>query len=275
MVETFTEDVDGLLHVVGELLSAIEGRFIAGLGAPSALAKGTDDFATAVDLELEQTLTTELSKRTGFAVHGEEYGGPPADQGTVWVIDPVDGTFNYSAGSPLAGILVGLLHNGIPVAGFTWLPLLNQRYAASVNGPVLCNGKQLPRLSAGKLTDSIVALGGLNIDSQGQYPGRFRLAALGAISRVSSRIRMHGATGIDLAFASAGVIGCAVSFGHQIWDHAAGVALAQAGGAVVSDLRGNSWKWNSESAVVGAPGVHGEVIEIIAALGDPASYLES
>ena len=41
-------------------------------------------------------------------VHGEEFGGADVDSPLVWVLDPIDGTFNYAAGSPMAAILLGL-----------------------------------------------------------------------------------------------------------------------------------------------------------------------
>ncbi|SUA43191.1 Inositol-1-monophosphatase ImpA [Nocardia africana] len=66
-------------------------------GAPSAVQKGRGDFATALDLELERTLSQQLADRTGIPVHGEEFGGPELSSGTAWVLDPIDGTFNYSA----------------------------------------------------------------------------------------------------------------------------------------------------------------------------------
>ena len=71
-----------------------------------AVHKGRNDFATEVDLELERRISGELADRTGIAVHGEEFGGPSASSGTVWVLDPIDGTFNYAAGLPTAAILL-------------------------------------------------------------------------------------------------------------------------------------------------------------------------
>ncbi len=46
--------------------------------------------------------------RTGIEVHGEEFGGADLDSPLVWVLDPIDGTFNYAAGSPMAAILLAL-----------------------------------------------------------------------------------------------------------------------------------------------------------------------
>ena len=73
-----------------------------------------------------------LEDATGIGVHGEEFGGAPIDSHLVWVLDPIDGTFNYAAGLPTAAILLGLLRDGEPVAGLTWLPFTDQRYTAVV-----------------------------------------------------------------------------------------------------------------------------------------------
>jgi myo-inositol-1(or 4)-monophosphatase len=122
------------------------------------------------------------------------------------------------------------------------------------------------------LADSIVGVSTFNVDSRGRVPGRYRLAVVEHLSRKCSRMRMHGATGIDLAYTAAGILGGAISFGAHVWDHAAGVALVRAAGGVVSNLDGSDWSTKSRSAVVGAPGVHGELLEILNSVGDPGDY---
>src|SRR5690606_7205126 len=115
-------ELHDLLAVAGEVLDGAAERFVHGIGAPSAVAKGGNDFATEFDLELERTVSAALRERTGIEVHGEEFGGPQLTSGTAWVLDPIDGTFNYSAGHPLSAILLALVHDGEPVVGLTWLP---------------------------------------------------------------------------------------------------------------------------------------------------------
>jgi myo-inositol-1(or 4)-monophosphatase len=83
---------------------------------------------------------------------------------------------------------------------------------------------------------------------------------------------MHGATGIDLAYTAAGILGGAISFSGHVWDHAAGVALVRAAGGIVTDLAGDDWTVNSRSALVAAPGVHGELLEILHSAGSPQEY---
>ncbi len=176
-------DPPRLLAIAAGMLDDITPRFIEGLGAPSAVDKGGNDFATEVDLELERTLSARLSDATGIGVHGEEFGGPDVAEGTVWVVDPIDGTFNYSAGLPLAGTLLALLHDGRPVLGLTWLPLLDLRYQAFVEGPVICNDEPVPALTRTRLADAVIAFGAFNLNSGGRFPGSYRVEILGEVSR--------------------------------------------------------------------------------------------
>jgi myo-inositol-1(or 4)-monophosphatase len=265
-------DLDALVTEASAILDAAAEPFIAGHGAESAVSKRGDDFATNVDLEIERQVVDALVETTGIEVHGEEFGGAEIDSPWVWILDPIDGTFNYAAGSPMAAILLGLLHDGDPVAGLTWLPFTGERYVAVSGGPLMKNGVPQAPLAKVELTDSVIGIGTFNADSRGRFPGRYRLAVLEELSRVSSRLRMHGATGIDLAYVADGILGGAISFGHHVWDHAAGVALVRAAGGVVTNLAGDEWTPDSQSALAAAPGVHAQILEILRKVGRPDEY---
>jgi len=254
------------------ILDAAAKPFVAGHRADSAVSKRGDDFATKVDLAIERQVVDALVSATGIGVHGEEFGGADLDSEWVWILDPVDGTFNYAAGSPMAAILLGLLHDGDPVAGLTWLPFMNERYAAAAGGPLMKNGVPQPMLKNSDLTAAIIGVGTFNADSRGRFPGRYRVAVLEELSRVSSRMRMHGATGIDLAYVADGVLGGSISFGDHVWDHAAGVALVRAAGGIVTNLAGEQWTPDSRSALAAAPGVHGQLLEMLHSVGRPDEY---
>ena len=62
------------------------------------MQKKGNDFATEVDLAIERQVVDALTSATGIEVHGEEFGGADVDSPLVWVLDPIDGTFNYAAG---------------------------------------------------------------------------------------------------------------------------------------------------------------------------------
>ncbi len=266
-------DLDVLVAQAATILDEASKPFIAGHRADSAVQKKGNDFATEVDLAIERQVVQALEAITGIGVHGEEFGGAPIDSPLVWVLDPIDGTFNYAAGSPMAAILLGLLRDGEPVAGLTWLPFTDQRYTAVQGGPLYYNGDPQPPIGHGEIGQCVIGVGTFNVDWRGRFTVRYRLAVLEQLSRVCSKLRMHGATGIDIAYVSSGIMGAAISFGDHIWDHAAGVALVRAAGGVVTDLTGQPWTPSSRAALAAAPGVHEHVMEILDRVGPPESYL--
>src|SRR5271165_6172102 len=265
-------DLDALVAEASAILDAAAKPFVAGHRAESAVSKRGDDFATKVDLAIERQVVDALVSATGIGVHGEEFGGSDVYSPWVWVLDPVDGTFNYAAGSPMAAILLALLREGDPVAGLTWLPFTDERYTAVAGGPLMKNGAPRPSLAPAELADSLVAVGTFSADSRGRFPGRYRLAVLENLSRVSSRLRMHGSTGIDLVFVADGILGAAISFGGYVWDHAAGVALVRAAGEIVTTLAGEPWTPASRSVLAAAPGAHAEILKILRSTGEPEDY---
>src|SRR4051812_42331277 len=190
-------DLEVLVAQATSVLDEVAESFVAGHGAQSAVSKPGNDFATEVDLAIERRVVEALVATTGIGVHGEEFGGADIDSPMVWVLDPIDGTFNYAAGLPLAAILLGLMRQGEPVAGLTWLPFTRERFTGVVGGPLRCNGVELPPLERTELEDAVVGVGTFNVDWRGRFPGRYRLSVVENLSRVSSRLRIHGATGID------------------------------------------------------------------------------
>ncbi len=265
-------DLNALVVEASAILDAAAEPFLAGHRADSAVAKKGNDFATEVDLAIERQVVAALEEATGIGVHGEEFGGPDIDSPWVWVLDPIDGTFNYAAGTPMAAILLALLHDGDPVAGLTWLPFVDTRYTAVAGGPLIKDGVPQPPLAHAELSDALVGVGSFSADSRGRFPGRYRVAVLENLSRVCSRLRMHGSTGIDLVYVGDGILGGAIAFGGHVWDHAAGVALVRAAGGVITDLSGEPWTPESRSVLAAAPGAHGQILEILRSTGRPEDY---
>ena len=104
-------DLRRLVAEASVILDAAAEPFVAGHRAQSAVQKKGNDFATEVDLAIERQVVKALEEATGIGVHGEEFGGAPIDSHLVWVLDPIDGTFNYAAGLPTAAIC-GRCSNG-------------------------------------------------------------------------------------------------------------------------------------------------------------------
>jgi|SRR5690625_2472484 len=263
-------DPSEALDLAARTMDDVTPRFVEGVGAESVQTKGSrNDFATAMDLELERRITDALREGTGLEVHGEEYGGPPVNEGTLWVVDPIDGTANYSLGIPTTGILVSLVHERQPVLGLTWLPLLGLRFTSVAGGPLKQNGEETAVLPEVSVRDVALGLGSFNTGARTTYTPAYRREVFEQLGRHAARTRKFGSTGVDLAFVASGRLSAAVSFGNYAWDNAAGVSHVRAAGGVVTDLAGAPWSVESPSLLTAGPRAHTEVLEIIRQLGDP------
>lgn len=191
-------DLPGLAAAANAVLDRAEGIFIAHLGAQATVTKGAGDFATAADLALETFLRQELTAATGLEVTGEEFGGTEAcyHSQPVWVVDPIDGTANYSMRSPLCAILVALVADGQPLISLTRVPLMNQRLTATLGGGLSVNGGAPQTLRPTKLTHAHIGSGSISPLHFGPFPGRYRTAGLEQVAQRAGRMRRLDRAGL-------------------------------------------------------------------------------
>lgn len=267
-----------LAQISAGILDEVTPYFLSEIGAKEEVVKGVGDWATAADLALERQITAALAERTGLPMHGEEFGGHDLHTGVTWVLDPIDGTANYSARIPLTGISLALLEEGRPVVGQIRLPLFGEAYQAIDGGPLERNGEALPELAPARLDEVTIAMG--NVAPKGthggptpRYPFRFRMAMANAVAHQAMRVRMFGSSAVELAWASAGAVGATVNFGNHAWDTAAGALMVRQAGGELRDIEGGEWSLRSTSILVGRRGVVGELVEIIESLGTPSSFV--
>lgn len=239
------------------VVDQVDDLFRSGLGAPPARFKGEGDFATEVDLQIEQHLRQTLTQLTGILVYGEESGGSLEE--TVWVVDPVDGTANYSAGNPCCGILVSLLHESKPVVAVADFPLLGRRVVAAEGMPLRSSGGPATGFGGGE--------GALGFDEGRGHVGcssHLPTALFDDLRETGLRPRMTGSVGLDNAFVAQGVFDGAVNFSPHPWDNAVGALIIKSAGGRVSDPDGNEWTAASKGLVAGTPQVHDTILDAIA-----------
>lgn len=264
------------LDVARTALDSVWDEFVNGMGAKASRFKESrTDFATEVDLALERQLSRALREGTGLEVHGEEYGGPPTNTGTLWVVDPIDGTANYSAGIPDCAILIALVHERQPVLGLTWLPMQSMRFTSIAGEALYLNGEELAPMGDISIREQALGLGSFNTGNRGTYTPAYRREVMERLSLEAARTRKFGSTGVDMAYVASSRLSAAVTFGHYAWDNAAGACHVRCAGGVVSDLEGEEWHIESQSMLAGSPKAHAEVRAILSELGDPASVTEA
>ena len=222
--------------------------------------KAAKDFLTEVDLASEAALKRSLAASTpeiGF--YGEEGGGADLSSGLVWVADPLDGTVNYVTGSPLCGVMLGLLQDGVPVLGVIDLPFLDVRVDSS-SGSIA---------DVDSFGDGIVGMGDAFHRGGARFDAYLELTA--SVHRHALRFRCVGAASVLWTWLVSGQIQGMVLAHNNPYDVVAGHAIARAAGAVVTDYAGAPLTLGSSGSMAAVPGVQPELVAHAAHLAAAAS----
>ena len=243
------------LEIAESVVDEARELFISHLGAAPALFKASGDFATEADLAIEKLMRSRLTRETGIPVYGEEQGGD-LNSSACWVVDPIDGTSNYSSGNPNCSILVSLILNGQPVVAVTDIPLMNRRLTGVDGSPVYLNGQELPPIGTDTTAASQVGVGSVRSPDSERFPADVRLNMIATLADTDLRPRISGSVGVDFAFVAQGIYQAAVSFSPHLWDNSAGILLSRCAGAVVTGPDGEPWTMDAVGVIAGTRRAH-------------------
>ncbi len=116
--------------------------------------KADGSIVTNGDREVELWLRAELGAfAPGTTVWGEEFGYEEPGPEGLWLIDPVDGTSNYSFGSPLWGVSVALVKEGAILCGAVHLPDLEELFIAEAGAGAYLNDVRIAPIPHGPIKD--------------------------------------------------------------------------------------------------------------------------
>ena len=203
------------------------------------------DVVTQVDKKCEELLINEISKRyPDHSILGEETGLHQKESDWEWVIDPLDGTNNYSQGLPVFCVSIGVTYKGETQVGVIYTPYLDELYTAvkghgATTQMGLCMGELLPPepLHVGQkenLGECVVATG-FPYDKK-TNPANNIKTAMSIIPDVRG-IRRMGAAAYDLVSVALGSIDAYWELNLKPWDACAGSLIVQEAGGIVIPIR--------------------------------------
>jgi myo-inositol-1(or 4)-monophosphatase len=230
----------------------------------TVIAKGDRDYATAVDLRIEETIRGALRQAApGVAFLGEEEGEHGAEESALWVLDPIDGTVNFANGSPLCAISLGLVEKGKPSLGIIDLPLLGERYTATRGRGASLNGQRISVLEPAGLHDSIVGFADFAVGPAAKVENPVHRELMERLVPRCLRVRVHGSECLDLAWLAAGRLDVSVMLSSHPWDVAAGVLIAKEAGAEAFDHGGEPWTPRADFTICCTPGLVDELLALV------------
>jgi myo-inositol-1(or 4)-monophosphatase len=224
--------------------------------------KGLRDIVTDADLAAERVIVQTIRAR--FPDHTlltEEGGESAGDAPYVWVVDPLDGTTNYSRRMPIFSTSIGLFHQGQPALGVVYDPLREHLFAAERGRGATLNGKTLRVSAVERVVDAVVGL-----DWAHSHANRHQIVAhLGQIAPACATLRGLGSAALGLCYVAAGWIDAYFHVGIKPWDLAAGLLLIQEAGGRVTDLEGRDWEPWGARVLVSNGHVHQALLDLVAA----------
>ncbi len=268
---TDTELAAALLRDAGALARSIRAESRTALLAGRHLKGGISDFATAADLAAERLIFDALrAARPDDSILGEEGAGHLGTSGRWWVIDPVDGTFNFASGSSywctaLALVAVPPAEEGataeLPadaevLLGAVFQPEEDKLWLGGTTEPASLNGQHLAPLAPA----SVETLAAGTYIHPGWLSQPRAAVPWQRAAELPATLRMLGSGSCDLSRVAQGELG--VWFQHSVpsWDWLPGKGIVEAAGGDTAVVRVNGLDW----CIAGAPGA---VAQLAGALG--------
>src|SRR3954470_10704030 len=219
------------------------GDFIAREGASFDRGKieqkeGFNNLVSYVDKGAEKMLVSALSKiLPGSGFLGEEGTSIEGTTGYRWIIDPLDGTTNFTHALPLFAVSVGLAFHDKVVLGLIYEVNRKEMFHTYQGSPAFCNGKEIHVSPVKRLEESLLATGFpyYEFEKMGSY-----LNIISTFLKRSHGVRRLGSAATDLAYVACGRFEGFFEYNLNPWDVAAGTFLVQQAGGVVTDFKGGN-----------------------------------
>jgi myo-inositol-1(or 4)-monophosphatase len=223
-------------------------------------SKGFRDIVTDADTAAQDAIVAII--RQHFPHHSllSEEGVSTCNGGDwLWVIDPLDGTVNYSRCLPCFAVSVAMVAQGEPVIGVVFDPLHERLFAAERHAGATLNGQPL-HVSARPTPAAAVV--GMDWARDPVVRGH-TLASLNHIAPAVGTVRAIGSATLALCYVAAGWLDAYVHFALQPWDVAAAGLIIHEAGGTLSDPSGAEWVYTSPACVASNGLIHSAMLSLV------------
>jgi len=209
------------------------GKFLS--ESPSASRKINEDLIHDVkieaDIQSEKLILDFLKQRTSFSILSEEAGmgvGRPSE--LTWIVDPVDGSLNYSRNLPMCCLSIGLWKNKAPLLGVIYDFNRNELFSGIANGGAWLNGHPISVSTINEKKNSILLTGfPVKTDFSTQRIKNF-------VDDIQSykKVRLLGSAALSIAYVAAGRVEAYSENDIMLWDVAGGIPIVLGAGGKIN-----------------------------------------
>ncbi|MGE5250928.1 MAG: inositol monophosphatase family protein [Bacteroidota bacterium] len=243
------QDLETLARGAGEILRAGYTR------EHQIRYKGVIDLVTEVDHQSEAYLLGQIRERFPDSyIVAEESGEIEGNRAALWYVDPLDGTVNYAHRIPIFSVSLAYANEGTVSLGVVYDPMRDEMFSAERGRGAYLNNRPIRPSAATDLQRSLLVTG-FPYDAWNTRHDNFdNFVRLG---KLSQGVRRLGSAALDAAYVAAGRFDGFWELALKPWDVAAGGLIAEASGAVVTNIDGQTdYISPPQSVICAAPGIH-------------------
>lgn len=192
--------------------------------------KGSKDIVTNIDKEVEKLAISEIKKHfPSHEILAEESGLDFSKSEYIWIIDPIDGTNNFSRGISLFCCSIALYKKGEPVLAAIIDPIQDELFFAEKGKGAFLNNKKISVSSVSESNSAIIDL------DQGHAKKERLFTKFKRLNEEVRAVRVLGTTALALAYVACGRLEAIINTSAKPWDSAAGALLIlEAGGLLLN-----------------------------------------
>ena len=222
--------------------------------------KGRANFATAADHAAEKAVLERLAAHDpGVPVLAEESAKAAIRKAErLWVVDPIDGTLNFSRAIPFYCVVIAYVEGGRTRAAAVHAPRTGETYTASEGRGATRNGVAISVGSVTKLSEAF-AVASLGFGGTKRKDSRFVV-----LNSTTARLRVLGSAALEMCYLAMGAFDLFVHEALSPWDIAASAFIAREAGASVLSLKtGEDAAWDERQVVIANPKLARDAMKLL------------
>jgi len=217
---------------------------------------------TKADLEANKIIIKTIKQ--AFPDHdllSEETGEENNPGKYQWVIDPLDGTSNYTIKNPLFCTALALVKDQEILLSVIYAPFIKELYYAEKGQGTFLNGKKIKVSAVDDLNESIILIGKSHSSGSKEAFINYQRKLLGKVLNY----KPLGSGSLDLAFVAAGRVAGCVLLPPEIplWDTLPGTLMVREAGGVVTDFKGRVNDFGRQGLVVANKLIYKQLLDLV------------
>lgn len=223
--------------------------------------KGAIDLVTEADIESEKVIIHTIQRAfPDHAVLAEESGLNKGASECSWIVDPLDGTTNFTHQLNLFSISIAFALKGDTEVGIVLIPLTGELFTTIKGKGAELNGRPIRVSNSPTVSESLLITGFPYNKREFIDPLMIRFAKC---LKASQGIRRLGSAAIDLCFVACGRFDGFWEQNLNPWDTAAGELIAREAGAIVTDFSNNPFTIDKNEILATNGKIHKEMLSLL------------